>query len=223
MNVGHRGLGTEAERVEALERLEVIDAPTGGRFDRVVRLAQQLFDVPVVAVNLVDADEQHTIAALGMECDTVPRGHSFCSQTVQQSDTLAVPDATRDLRFQNLPMVTAEQGIRFYAGHPLRAPGGQRVGSLCLAGDRPRDFSPSEQRMLADLASWVEDELVRSDDRLEAEQVQRRLVPRRPLGLEGYDIAGGNAPARSVSGTSTTGSSCPTGSRSSSPTSWARA
>lgn len=97
-------------------------------------------------------------------------------------------------------MVTAEQGIRFYAGHPLRAPGGQRVGSLCLAGDRPRDFSPSEQRMLADLASWVEDELVRSDDRLEAEQVQRRLVPRRPLGLEGYDIAGGNAPARSVSG-----------------------
>lgn len=100
MDVGHRGLGTEAERVEALERLEVIDAPTGGRFDRVVRLAQQLFDVPVVAVNLVDADEQHTIAAVGKDCDAAPREDSFCSQTVQQGDTLVVPDATRDPRFQ---------------------------------------------------------------------------------------------------------------------------
>ncbi|WP_298891254.1 SpoIIE family protein phosphatase [uncultured Serinicoccus sp.] len=191
---------TDEGRVEALERLEVLDAPPEGRFDRVVRLAQQLFDVPVVAVNLLDAHAQHTIAALGMECGSVPLEDSFCAHTIQQSDTLVVPDARLDARFRQTALVAGDPHVRFYAGHPLRAPGGQAIGSLCLASGEPRGFSVTEQRLLGDLATWVEEELVRSDDRLEAEQVQRRLVPRRPLGLEGYDVAGGAAAARSVSG-----------------------
>ncbi|WP_130013971.1 PP2C family protein-serine/threonine phosphatase [Serinicoccus sediminis] len=191
---------TEDDRVGALQRLDVLDSPTEGRFDRVIRLAQQLFDVPVVAVNMVDARAQHTIAAVGMECDSVPRADSFCAHTVQQSSTFVVPDASLDPRFAHTALVAGDPHVRFYAGHPLHAPGGQAIGSLCLAGSRPREFSALEQRLLGDLASWVEEELVRSDERLEAEQVQRRLVPRRPLGLEGYDVAGGGAPARSVSG-----------------------
>lgn len=193
-------LVTEAGRVEALDLLDLLDQPTGDRFDRVIRLAQQVFDVPVVAVNLVDAHSQHTIAALGKPLDSMPRDQSFCSRTVAQEQTLVVPDASRDPRFADLDMVAGPPHVRFYAGHPLHAPGGHRVGSLCLAGDRPREFSESEGRLLADLASWVEEELARTDDRLEAEQVQRRLVPRQVLGLDGYDIAGGSAPARAVSG-----------------------
>ncbi|GAA4883886.1 hypothetical protein GCM10025788_24640 [Serinicoccus chungangensis] len=200
MNREGSTLVTEVGRVDALRLLDVVDTPTGGRFDRVVRLAQQLFRVPVVAVNLVDADAQHTIAALGMECSSVPRADSFCAHTVQQDSTLVVPDALLDPRFRDTAMVAGDPHVRFYAGHPLHAPGGQTVGSLCLAGGQPREFSAIEERLLGDLASWVEDELVRSDERLEAEQVQRRLVPRRSPQLAGYDIAGGGAPARSVSG-----------------------
>ncbi|KUG53309.1 hypothetical protein AVL62_00405 [Serinicoccus chungangensis] len=161
---------TEDDRVGALQRLDVLDAPTEGRFDRVIRLAQQLFDVPVVAVNMVDAQAQHTIAALGMDCGSVPLADSFCAHTIRQAETLVVPDVMLDARFRHTALVAGDPHVRFYAGHPLRAPGGQAVGSLCLAGPQARQFDATQQRLLADLASWVEEELVRSDDRLEAEQ-----------------------------------------------------
>ena len=38
-------LVTEDDRVGALQRLDILGVPVEGRFDRVVRLAQQLFDV----------------------------------------------------------------------------------------------------------------------------------------------------------------------------------
>ena len=46
----------EQDRVAALHRLGVLGTPPEERFDRVVRLARQLFDVPTALVSLVDRD-----------------------------------------------------------------------------------------------------------------------------------------------------------------------
>ena len=56
----------EQDRLRALRELAVLDTPREERFDRVVRLARSLFDVPMVAVSLVDQDRQLVKASVGL-------------------------------------------------------------------------------------------------------------------------------------------------------------
>jgi GAF domain-containing protein len=70
-----------------------------------------------------------------------------------------VPDALRDPRFADNPLVTVELRLRFYAGHPLSLPDGTRVGTLCLIDRRPRELDEAGRRLLRDLAALVQREL----------------------------------------------------------------
>ena len=82
---------------------------------------------------------------------------------------MIVEDATRDRRFMNNPFVVPDDGIRAYAGAPLRASAGVNLGTLCVFDMAPRDFGPEEQQLLSDLAAMVVDEL-------ELRQASRRAV-----------------------------------------------
>jgi hypothetical protein len=55
----------EEERLAAVHRLGLLDTAPEERFDRVVRLAQRLFDVQIVAVNLIDEDRQFSKSQVG--------------------------------------------------------------------------------------------------------------------------------------------------------------
>lgn len=46
-----------------------------------------------------------------------------------------------------------------YAGVPLAAPDGSRVGTLCVGDTAPRAFADDEMRLLCDLGALVEREL----------------------------------------------------------------
>ena len=180
----------ELERLSALHELQLLDTPREERFDRVVRLAQRLFDVPMVAISLVDRDRQWHKASTGLGFREGPRTEAFCNRTIQQAGPFVVPDAARDADFASNPLVQQAPAIRFYAGQPLAAPGGQRVGTLCLLDDKPRDISPVELDLLRDLADWVEKELSIDEELVRASEVQRRLLPRRAPSLPGYEVAG---------------------------------
>jgi serine phosphatase RsbU (regulator of sigma subunit) len=193
------GGGAEEARVRAVHDLEVLDTPPEDRFDRVVRLAQRLFDVPMVAVNLIDADRQWAKAGIGVDVET-PRSTSFCSHAIEQGETMVISDARSDSRFRANPLVTGDPHIRFYAGHPLTAPGGQRVGALCIVDDKPRELDDAQVRLLADLAGWVERELAIDRDLLAAGELQRRLQPQRSPDLPGFEVAGRCLMAREVGG-----------------------
>lgn len=192
---------SEAERVGALHALGVLDTPREERYDRVVRLAQQIFGVGAAAVNLVDADRQWTKAEVGLPglVDT-PRRDSFCARTVEHPGALVVPDAAADDRFRTNPFVRGDPPVRFYAGHPLRAPGGERIGSLCLTDPVPRELTAREQAILAELAGLVEHELAAQHEIDHAGQVQRMLMPRTAPSVPGWDLAARWAPARELGG-----------------------
>ena len=191
----------EQQRIDALHSLGVLDTGPEPRFDRIVRLAQRVFDVPIVAVNLIDSDRQWTKAAVGMSNgDEMPREDSFCAVAIQDADTFTVRDTLEDANWIDNPLVTADPHLRFYAGAPVAAPGGQRVGTLCLASDEPRELSDQESRMLRDLADWVERELAADADSEQALEVLRRLRPRRTPDLEEYDVAGAFLPTQKVGG-----------------------
>jgi len=57
------------------------------------------------------------------------------------------------------PLVLNDPHIRFYAGCPLRAPNGSKLGTLCIIDRQPRNFGKDDFEALKDLASMVEREL----------------------------------------------------------------
>jgi stage II sporulation SpoE-like protein/GAF domain-containing protein len=179
----------EVARVRAVEDLGLIGAGPEERFDRITRLAQQVFGVGAAAVTLIDGRTQHHKSQYGRALEDGPRATGFCDHTIRNEGILVVEDATADERFSDFPSVTSGQ-IRFYAGYPLEAPGGHRVGALCVVHDRPRDFTDADRRMLAELASWAQREIDRAEELDRAGDVQRALLPRETLRLPGYDIAG---------------------------------
>jgi Stage II sporulation protein E (SpoIIE)/GAF domain len=192
---------TEQARVQAVRELGLLDTPPEERFDRVVRLAERLFDVPTVAVNLIDDDRLFVKSAVGADAGTsMPLDIAFCRRTVETREALVVTDARNDSAWADHPLVTSDPGIVFYAAWPLAGPGGQVVGALCLVDHQPRELSHGDAALLDDLARWVETELAADADVVQAREIQRRLLPQKPPDVLGYDVAGRCQPAFNVGG-----------------------
>jgi PAS domain S-box-containing protein len=149
----------ELRQLRALRKLGLLDTPAEERFDRVVRTAARIFQAPVSLVSLVDANRQGFKARNGQNLLFTPRGVSFCSHALFCPGLFVVPDTTRDVRFAGNPFVTGAPHVRFYAGCPLSAADGSRVGVLCVIDSQPREFGEEDQRTLADLGAWAELEL----------------------------------------------------------------
>lgn len=150
----------EKQRLQALRSLHLLDTLPEERFDRVTRMARRLFGVPYVLVSLVDEERQWFKSNCGLEGTTeTPRDISLCSHAILGNDILLIPDTLQDERFADNPLVKDAPHLRFYAGCPLNYANNLKMGTLCLADDKPRDFSTDDAGLLHDLASMVEDEL----------------------------------------------------------------
>ena len=149
----------EDRRLQALRSLALLDTEAEERFDRITRTATRLFGVPIALVSLVDECRQWFKSKQGLKVTETSRDISFCGHAILGPGPLVVPDALQDPRFADNPLVTGPPYIRFYAGFPLRGPGDQNLGTLCLISPEPRGFSETDQRQLRDLAAWAEREL----------------------------------------------------------------
>ncbi len=188
----------ESARLRALDALHVLDTPREERFDRLVELVKELFDVPVAAVTLVDEGRLWAKASIGLPTGSMPRQDSVCSVTTERDEHLVVPDLTVDDRFNTSSTLMAS-GLRFYAGQPLHA-GEHRVGVLCVMGYEERELDPAEIRLLRILADWVEVELATENEMRRAALLQRALRPRSVIRLAGFEVAGHCVTARQVGG-----------------------
>ncbi len=149
----------EVQRLSALRALHILDTPAEERFDRITRLAQRLFDVPIALVSLVDENRQWFKSCQGLDLTETPRSSSFCAHAILGDDILVIPDATQDPRFADNPLVTGKPYIRFYAGCLLEGTDGSKFGSLCIIDQRPRVLQPDQYELLRDLAAWAGNEV----------------------------------------------------------------
>ncbi len=169
--------GAERARIEALRALRILDTPPEPRFDRLTRLAADIFDVPIALVSLVDEHRQWFKSCQGMDLCETSRAESFCSHAIQAppGELLIVPDATKDPRFADSAMVTASDGVRFYAGAVLTTPSGQNLGALCIKDRVPRTFSEADARRLRQLADLVTEQIELTRERNAARDTGRLL------------------------------------------------
>lgn len=149
----------EEARLKALGSLNILDTPHEERFDRLTRMAKRMFRVPIALVSLVDENRQWFKSCVGLDVSETPRDISFCGHAILGNEVFLIPDATKDERFADNPLVLNEPYIRFYAGCPLRSLNGSKLGTLCIIDREPRNFSEEDLHTLKDLASMVEREL----------------------------------------------------------------
>jgi signal transduction histidine kinase len=150
----------EGGRLEALRTLALLDTPPEPRFDRLTRLACCVTKTPIALISFVDADRQWFMSKQGLDTREMPREISFCGHAILQEEPLIVADVREDPRFSDNPLVLAAPFARFYAGQPIHAPGGARIGTLCVLDTQPRTLSAQEIGALADLAALVDAELL---------------------------------------------------------------
>jgi diguanylate cyclase (GGDEF)-like protein len=149
----------EARRLAALHALNILDTAPEERFDRITRLAQRVFGASMATVSLIDSDRQWFKSAQGAHGSEDPRQISFCAHAILEPGTLVVEDAAADERFADNPLVLGDPKIRFYAGHPIAAPGGEPMGTLCVIDSAPRREEDFDAEALRELAGMAEAEL----------------------------------------------------------------
>ena len=149
----------EPNRLEALHCLSILDSVPEQRFDHIVTMACELFDVPVALISLVDSERQWFKARSGLTQSETPRSISFCSHAVSHDKPVIVEDALLDERFRDNPLVTGDMGVRFYAGHPIHSPDGYVLGTLCVIDRSPRKFDEKNLSLLKFLAELVDKEI----------------------------------------------------------------
>ena len=139
----------EAERQRAVDHSGFLDAGGDATLAEIVREAAALFGTPMAAISIVDRDRQWFPAEFGIGSSETPRTASFCAHAMLDPDRpMSVPDAAADDRFAGNPLVLAGPQIRYYAGFPLVAAGGQPLGALCVL-DRVSGPAPTEAQILA--------------------------------------------------------------------------
>ncbi len=146
----------ESKRLASLRAMHLVNSPDEAAFDSVTRIAKAFFKVPVVLISVVDQDKQWFKSCIGLPVRETSRDISFCGHAIMAASIFVVEDATNDRRFHDNPLVTAEEGIRFYAGRPLFNHENMPIGTLCLIDSEPRSFSEEDKQVLDDFGRLAE-------------------------------------------------------------------
>ena len=149
----------EADRIDALRSLNLLDTPAEDRFDRITQLAARFFGVPIAYVALIDSDRQWFKSQHGICTTETDRYTSFCQYTIHRGEPFIIPDTQLHPLVQNHALVQGEPFLRFYAGIPLTGPRGQKIGTFCIVDLQPRPFTPDQVALLTTFASLVEREI----------------------------------------------------------------
>jgi signal transduction histidine kinase len=147
-------------RLEVLDEVGVLPGVADEMFDPYARLVARLLDVPVALVSFVGLDRQVFASSSGLPEPYASRGEtpielSFCQHVIRSGEALIVEEAPTDPRVRHNPAI-GELGVQAYLGTPLRAPGGEPLGSLCAIDHVARTWSDDDLASLRDVADAVE-------------------------------------------------------------------
>ena len=145
----------EKQRLEVLWQYEVLDTVPEQVFDDLTELAASICESPIAMITLVDEKRQWFKSKVGVTLNETSRDISFCAHAILQQELFIVPDASKDVRFADSPLVTGAPNIRFYAGAPLITPDGHALGTLCVIDRVPHELRPDQKRALQILSRHV--------------------------------------------------------------------
>jgi PAS domain S-box-containing protein len=166
-------------RLATLRQSNLLDTPAEEAFDRLVRQAAGVLEVPVALVSLIDKDRQLFKASVGLPAPRASArqmalSHSLCQHLLVTRQPLVIPDTRRDRLARDNEFLLAH-GLAAYLAIPLIV-SGHVLGSLCVADRQPRDWTADQVATLTDLAGPVLTQLQQRVDLASRGELERRLA-----------------------------------------------
>lgn len=165
----------ETARLQEIADLDLFSDNLKFLVDDLAIMASEQLDLPNCAISIVLDEAQFFLSIHGPQTEMAqdssgtPLEWSFCQHVVQNQAPFIVPDATKDEKMKDSPLVTVD-GTRCYAGVPLITSKGFVIGSFCASGSHGREFSTEDIDYLRKMAG-------KAMRRIEA-RVGRELVRR---------------------------------------------
>ncbi|OGB27514.1 MAG: hypothetical protein A3I66_06430 [Burkholderiales bacterium RIFCSPLOWO2_02_FULL_57_36] len=145
----------ERSRLNALKTYGILDTLPEYEFDQITQTVACICGTPIATVTLVDERRQWFKSIVGLDIRETDRAIAFCAHAICGTSLFVVPDALKNPLFKNNPLVTANPGLRFYAGMPLIAPNGFALGALAVMDRTPRRLSLKQKGALEIFADQV--------------------------------------------------------------------
>ncbi|KAI9908723.1 hypothetical protein PsorP6_016127 [Peronosclerospora sorghi] len=156
----------EDERLSVLRALNIRQLGLSGKFNMYCEVAAKTMKCPIAYVSIIEDEEQHLVANIGMAHTTLPRELSFCAHTICQPSVLVVLDTKNDDRFRENPMVKGDKGavkIRYYAGATIFSRDGHALGTVAVLDTKPRREADQEHiGMLQHLSFLASEKMTQS-------------------------------------------------------------
>lgn len=150
----------DSERIQKLHAYDILDTPAENAFDKIAVLAAQIFNTPMAQVTFVDHNRVFFKTNITpLNATEIKREDSFCAVAILNDGVTLVENMLESPIFANNPFVAMDNGVRFYAGAPLRSSEGLQLGTVCVLDTEPRAVTPQQLKMLETLSSIVMDEL----------------------------------------------------------------
>lgn len=181
----------EIQRINALHKYNILDTLPEQEYQDIAFLASLICETPIAVVSLVDNDRQWFKAKVGVDAVETGRDIAFCAHALLEPDAmLLVPDATRDARFFDNPLVTGGLNIHFYAGAPLVTQDGLALGTLCVLDHVPRQLTDVQREALTALSRQVMAQLERRHQISLLQDAQAQLLQSEKMASIGQLAAG---------------------------------
>ena len=182
-------------RLQALEDLDVLDAPSRRSFQMLVDLANKFLGTPVALISIVTPKRQFFLSSSGLSepwasCRETPLTHSFCQHVVKRNEPLIVTDAsTHELVKDNLAI--EELGVQAYLGVPIVLPDGNVIGSFCAIDGSPRVWKRDDLETIEKLVELTVVELTaKKEARKRQQKLENRLIQTQKMQSLGQLVGG---------------------------------
>ncbi len=152
----------EAYRVQNLLDYKILDTQPEVPFNNLAAILTEYFRVPIALINFVDSERVWVKATkYGDSGNSVTRANSICSHAIKNNSITVYEDTLKFSFLKDIPLVTGEPKIRFYAAAPITTFEGFNIGVVCIADMVPRTFSREKLQKLKVFADQVRKELER--------------------------------------------------------------
>lgn len=166
----------EQERLKNLESYAILDTLSEKDYDDLTAIAAEICGTEISLISLVDDKRQWFKSHHGLAASETPKDIAFCAHAINdQENVFIVPDARKDKRFHDNPLVTDDPLVIFYAGVPLVSDNGLPLGTLCVIDHEPKQLDEGQIKSLRALGNQVMNLLNLRKTRFELEKSFKTL------------------------------------------------